>query len=250
MADDVPEGGVAVRLTGAHVTYRVYEGAGLRLRDVAGRRTLDRRVRRTIEALRGVDLTVHEGETVAIIGHNGAGKSTLVRAIAGLQPLDAGTVEVASQPRLLGVQAMLNAAWSGRQSIEVGLIALGLPRTEAVARTDAVAASVGLEDVVDLPVTSYSSGMRARLYFAISTEVGGDVLLIDEALAAGDARFRRAAQVRLRERLAESRTLLLVSHSMSTVRELCERAVLLEAGRVVADGPTEDVVAEYEAPSD
>lgn len=233
-------------MVGARVIYRTFEDPVPRMRDVIERRTLRRRVRRSIEALRGVDLTIREGESVAVIGHNGAGKSTLARAIAGLQPLDAGLLEVASPPRLLGVQAMLNGGWSGRQSIEVGLIALGLPRREALARIGSVAEFARLVDNLDLPVSTYSSGMRARLNFAISTEVSGDILLIDEALAAGDVRFRKAAQHRLRDRLAESRTVVLVSHSMTTVRELCDRAVLLEDGVVLMDGPVDDVVTAYE----
>jgi teichoic acid transport system ATP-binding protein len=241
---------VAVRMNDVHVKYRVYEDPMLRLRDVVARRTIRRRVRRSIHALRGVDLTICEGESVALIGHNGAGKSTLARVIAGLQPLDAGTLEVAGLPRLLGVQAMLNTAWSGRQSIEVGLIALGLPRTDALARVATVAEAARLTDELDLPVSTYSSGMRARLHFAISTEVAGDILVIDEALAAGDARFRKAAQERIRDRLTESRTIVLVSHSMTAVRELCDRAVLLDAGVVRADGPVDEVVAAYEATTD
>ena len=239
----------AVLVEGARVTYRVYETPSMRMRDAMRAGSVRRRVKRRVPALDGVDLRIGVGESVALIGHNGAGKSTLLRAIAGLQPLDGGSVRVSSQPRLLGVQAMLNGAWTGRQSIETGLIALGLSRREAVERIDAVARFARLEDVIDLPAGTYSSGMRARLYFAISTEIGGDVLLIDEALSAGDAAFRKSAQARLRERLDDSRTLVLVSHSMGTVKELCDRAVLLSAGRVVEDGPVDQVIAAYERAS-
>lgn len=239
----------AVLVEGARVSYRVYETPSMRMRDALRTGSVRRRVRRRIPALDGVDLRIGVGESVALIGQNGAGKSTLLRAIAGLQPLDGGSVRVSSPPRLLGVQAMLNGAWTGRQSIETGLVALGLTRREALERIDAVARFARLEDVIDLPAGTYSSGMRARLYFAISTEIGGDVLLIDEALAAGDAVFRRSAQTRLRERLDDSRTLVLVSHSMGTVKELCDRAVLLSAGRVIEDGPVDQVIETYERAS-
>lgn len=239
----------AVVVRGAEVAYRVYESAAPRVQDAVLRRSIRRRVRRRIHALKGVDLTVGVGESVALLGHNGAGKSTLLRVIAGLQPLDAGSLEVLSTPRLLGVQAMLKGSWSGRQSIETGLIALGLSRRESAERVDAVAEFARLGDVIDLPASTYSSGMRARLYFSISTELGGDILLIDEALAAGDASFRNAAQTRLNDRFAQSKTLILVSHSMATVRDLCSRAVLLSDGRVVEDGPTDDVIASYEQAS-
>lgn len=239
----------AVLVEGARVTYRVYETPSIRMRDAVPAGSVRRRVRRRIPALDGVDLRIGVGESVALIGHNGAGKSTLLRVIAGLQPLDGGSVRVSSHPRLLGVQAMLNGAWTGRQSIETGLVALGLSRREALKRVDSVARIAQLVDVIDLPAGTYSSGMRARLYFAISTEIGGDVLLIDEGLAAGDVAFRRSAQTRLRERLNDSRTLVLVSHSMETVKELCNRAVLLSAGRVVEDGPVDQVIAAYERSS-
>lgn len=240
---------LAVLVEGARVTYRVYETPSMRMRDALRAASVRRRVKRRIPALDGVDLRIGVGESVALIGHNGAGKSTLLRVIAGLQPLDGGSVRVSSHPRLLGVQAMLNGAWTGRQSIETGLVALGLTRKEALERVNAVARFARLEDVIDLPAGTYSSGMRARLYFAISTEIGGDVLLIDEALGAGDAAFRRSAQARLRERLDDSRTLILVSHSMGPVKELCDRAVLLSAGRVIEDGPVDQVTATYERAS-
>lgn len=231
---------------GAKVTYRVYENRAPRVQDAVRHRSLRRRVQRRIQALKGVDLTVGVGESVALLGHNGAGKSTLLRVIAGLQPLDAGSLEVLSPPRLLGVQAMLKGSWSGRQSIETGLLALGLSRSEAAARVEDVAEFARLRDVIDLPASTYSSGMRARLYFSISTELGGDILLIDEALAAGDASFRKAAKARLHERLARSKTLILVSHSIPTVKDLCDRAVLLSDGRVVEDGSPDTVIASYE----
>ncbi len=239
--------GPSIVVDDAHVTYRVYESSALRLQDVLLKRSLRRRARRQIPALRGIDLVVSEGESVAVLGPNGSGKSTLLRVIAGLQPLDRGTLKVASRPRLLGVQAMLKGTWTGRQSIETGLIAMGVRRQEAVDRTTGVAAFARLQDVIDLPTSTYSAGMRARLYFSISTEVGGDILLIDEALAAGDAAFRRAAKARLSDRLAQSKTLVLVSHSMSTVQELCDRAVLVADGRIVEDGEPERVIRKYNA---
>jgi len=237
---------LAIKLTDARLTYRSYENSNFRLQDAVRSRSFRRRVKREIPALKGVNLDIRVGESVAIIGHNGAGKSSLLRAIAGLQPLDSGSLAVSSPPRLLGVQAMLSSSWSGRESIQTGLIALGLSRREAFERVEAVGRFARLTDVLDLPVSTYSSGMRARLYFAISTELGGDILLIDEALAAGDKSFRSAARERLRERLAQSRTLVLVSHSMETVKELCQRAVLLADGRIIDDGDVKGVIRKYE----
>jgi teichoic acid transport system ATP-binding protein len=235
----------AVVLKDAHVTYRVYENSSRRIQDLIHHRSR-RRVLRHVHALGGIDLTVNVGEAVALIGHNGAGKSTLLRAIAGLQPLDAGSLKVATPPQLLGVQSILKGSWSGRQSIETGLIALGLTRSEALERVEAVIEFARLGDAIDLPTATYSSGMRARLHFAISTEVNTGILLIDEALSAGDGAFRKVAEQRLHQRIAESETLILVSHSMNTVRELCDRAVLVESGRVISDGNPDEVIATYE----
>lgn len=246
ITEDLP---LSVLVENASVTYRVYETASIGLKDAIRARSLRRRVNRRVRALDGVDVEIRLGESVALIGHNGAGKSTLLRAIAGLQPLDGGSVRVSSPPRLLGVQAMLSGSWTGRQSIETGLIAQGLDRSQALARIDDVACFAKLSDVLDLPTSTYSAGMRARLYFAISTEVGGDILLIDEALAAGDAAFQKSAKDRLQERLRDSKTLILVSHSMTNVRELCDRAILLSDGRVIDDGPVDEVVNLYEQSS-
>ena len=157
MAEFVQSRSPAIRVRNAHVVYRVFENPRLKISDGIRQGTLKRRVRRRIHAVRGVNLTIDASESVALVGGNGAGKSTLLRAIAGLQPLDAGSVQVASPPRLLGVQAIMNASWTGRQSIETGLIALGLSRTEAKERANDVARFARLAETIDLPVSTYSS---------------------------------------------------------------------------------------------
>ncbi len=235
---------VIIRLDGVSVDYRVYESRP-RLAETLARRSFRRSVRRSIPALRGVSLEIRRGESVGVIGHNGAGKSTLLRVMAGLQPISRGSLLIAGEPRLLGVQAAMKSSWTGRQSIEVGLIALGLSPRAARERVEGVAAFAGLTDHLDIPVATYSSGMRARLYFSISTEVAGGTLLIDEALATGDKTFRRTATQRLLRHLEAADSLVLVSHSMDTVRSLCERSILLENGRVVADGPSETIIDRY-----
>lgn len=230
------------------VTYRVYESRP-RLADAILRGRPRRRVLHSIPALRDVSITIAQGESVAVIGANGAGKSSLLRVMAGLLPVGRGTVEVNETPRLLGIQAALKATWTGRQSVEVGLVALGLSRTEARERVESVIDFAELHDHVDLPVETYSTGMRARLYFAISTEVPAGILLIDEAFATGDRRFRQKGLERMHAHLDAANTVVLVSHNAETILSSCQRGIWIDAGRVRDDGPVDEVLAAYEASS-
>jgi teichoic acid transport system ATP-binding protein len=236
---------VVVRVRDAHATFRVYESAP-RLADVFARGTPRRRILQRIEALRGIDLEVTAGESIGIIGSNGAGKSTLLRAIAGLQELDRGQVETAGSAQLLGVQAALRTSWTARESVETGLIALGLTRAQAVEQVGEVASFAGIADRLEQPVSTFSTGMRARLYYAISTAVTGEILLIDEALATGDAHFRAAALRRMRTHLEDAEAILIVSHSMSTIEEIATRAVWIDHGRIRSEGEPKQVIAEYQ----
>jgi ABC-type polysaccharide/polyol phosphate transport system ATPase subunit len=241
----VADSPLVVRVRDAHATFRVYEAAP-RVADVLARGTVRRRVLKRIEALRGINLEVVAGESIGVIGANGAGKSTLLRAIAGLQELDRGQIETAGNAQLLGVQAALRAPWTARESIETGLIALGLTRADALERIEQVAAFAGLTDRVEQPVSTLSTGMRARLYFSISTEVAGDILLVDEALATGDAKFREAAIRRMRAHLDAAQAIMIVSHSMATIQEIATRAIWIDEGRIQSQGETEMVIDAYQ----
>lgn len=192
-------------------------------------------------------MSIAQGESVAVLGSNGAGKSSLLRVMAGLVSADRGLVQVSDLPRLLGVQAALRSTWTGRQSVEVGLVALGLSRAAALERIDAVIDFAELRDHIDLPVETYSSGMRARLYFAINTEISSKILLIDEAFATGDRRFRQKGLKRMHAHLAAANTVVLVSHNAETLRSSCERGVWIDAGVIRSDGAIDEVLAGYEA---
>ena len=139
-----------------------------------------------ISAVRGVSFDIAEGESVAIIGHNGAGKSTILLGLAGLLELTGGEVRAKSRPAMLGVGAVLNEGLSGRRNVEMGCLALGIPKSEVEERADELIAFAGLEEFADVPMRAYSSGMRARLAFTVATTSSPDILLIDEALAVGD----------------------------------------------------------------
>lgn len=232
-----------------HVVYRAYEERrpGLRQLVSAGMRS---RAYREIHAVRGVSLTAWPGEVIGVIGPNGSGKSTLMASIAGLLPATAGAVYARSQPTLLGVGAVLKPGLSGRRNIMLGCLALGLTRREAAEHLDDIVEFSGLGDFIDLPMRTYSSGMRARLQFSIATAVTPDILLIDEALAVGDREFKQRSNERLEELRAEAGTVFLVSHSLSEVRKLATRVLWLESGEVLREGSPKEVVDAYERDSE
>ena len=239
-------GDVTLVVEDAHVIYRVYEDRRPTMRQLVARGVKARQYR-DIYAVRGVDLVARAGEAIGVIGRNGSGKSTLMRAIAGLLPVNRGAVYARGEPALLGVGAALQLALSGRRNIILGGLALGLSRAEIEARLDDIIDFAGLRDAIDLPLKTYSSGMRARLHFSLATAVVPDVLLIDEALSVGDREFQKRSKERIAELTSKAGTVFLVSHSMKSITDICERALWLDEGRIVADGPAEEVVKAYEA---
>ena len=239
-SDAVP----SIVLEDVHVTYHVYEDRRPQLRDLVAN-GLKRPASRAIHAVRGVSFTAYEGEAIGVIGGNGAGKSTLLRAMAGLLPPTSGAVYARSQPSLLGVGAALQPAVSGRRNIELGGLALGLTHDQVRGRMPEIISFAGLEEFIDLPLRTYSSGMRARLHFAIATAVEPELLLIDEALSVGDAEFKRRSQERIEELREKAGTIFLVSHSLKSVTNNCTRAIWLDHGEVVADGPADEVTDAY-----
>ena len=228
------------------VTYHIYEDVRPSLRELLTRRGRPRPHRR-IPALRDVSFTAYAGEAIGVIGKNGSGKSTLMQAVAGLLPPTNGAVYARAAPTLLGVKAVLNRQLSGRRNIVLGGLALGMSRAEIEDRMDDIIEFAGLEDYIDVPLRAYSSGMSARLGFAISTAVRPEVLLIDEALAVGDEDFRLRSNERIAELRQEAGTVFVVSHSLHNIRESCSRALWLDGGRIIADGSAADVVDAYKA---
>jgi teichoic acid transport system ATP-binding protein len=226
------------------VTYRVYEDRRPQLRQILANR-FRRPSYREIKAVRGIDLVARRGESIGLIGHNGSGKSTLLQAMAGLLPPTHGDVYASSQPMLLGVSAALRPGASGRRNIELGGLALGLTPEEVNERIDDVIAFTGLEEFIDLPIRTYSSGMRARLHFAIATSIEPEILLIDEALSVGDEDFRERSKERIGELLEEAGTVFVVSHSLSTITELCDRCLWMHGGKLRMDGEPDEVVKAY-----
>lgn len=239
-----PEPTIVVR--DVHVTYHVSGDQRPHLRDLFGRaeaRT-DRGVRK-IHAVKGVSFTAHHGEAIGLIGSNGSGKSTLLRAMAGLMPVTDGEVLSVAQPSLLGVGAALQPNLSGRRNILLGGLALGLRKADVEAKMDEIIDFAGLEEFIDLPLKTYSSGMRARLHFSIATSVEPEILLIDEALSVGDEAFKRRSEERIGQLIANAGSVFIVSHSFDIIRDTCSRAIWLEKGVLRKDGAPDAVIKAY-----
>ncbi|MFF6777888.1 ABC transporter ATP-binding protein [Streptomyces sp. NPDC012637] len=205
---------------------------------------------RSVHAVRGVSFAAYRGEAIGLIGSNGSGKSTLLKAVAGLLPTSEGRIYTRGRPALLGVNAALMGDLTGERNVILGGLAMGMSRREITARYAGIVEFSGINDkdehAISRPMRTYSSGMGARLRFSIAAARSHDVLLIDEALATGDAPFRRRSRRRIDELRAEAGTVFLVSHSNSTITETCDRALWLEAGTLRMDGPADEVVAAYE----
>jgi lipopolysaccharide transport system ATP-binding protein len=193
-----------------------------------------------------VSLTVRRGETVGIVGANGSGKSTLLQVIAGLLQPNGGTVQVTGRPAaLLELGAGFNPEFTGRENIYLNAAILGLAQEEIDRRFDSIVEFSGLADFIDRAVNTYSSGMYVRLAFSIAVSVDPDILIVDEALAVGDEGFQRKCLARIEAMRDAGATILFVSHAMSMITQLCDRAVLMDHGEVLVDGEPKQVAANY-----
>lgn len=199
-----------------------------------------------VQALSNINFSVATGESLGIIGLNGSGKSTLLQIIAGtLQPTH-GEVSVKGRvAALLELGSGFDPEFSGRENVFLNASILGLTQTEIQERYAAIVAFADIGDFIDRPVKTYSSGMMVRLAFAVQVHVDPDVLIVDEALSVGDARFQAKALAKIEEILKRGTTLLFVGHDLSAVRAFCNRALLLDKGIVVKSGLPDDVIAEY-----
>ena len=207
-----------------------------------------RKLSTEFEALKGVDIVINEGESVAILGLNGSGKSTLLKLMSGVMEPDAG--EVLTRGRVAGlieVGAGFHPELSGRENVYLNAAILGMQRKEIEERYDEIVAFSEIEEFIDQEVKHYSSGMFMRLAFSVAIHVEVDVLLVDEILSVGDAPFREKCRLKFEELIAQRKTLLIVSHDLDMVRELCTRGVVLSRGDVVYDGPIEGAIARVDA---
>lgn len=199
----------------------------------------------SVAALRGVSFTARSGEFIGIIGRNGSGKSTLLRVLAGLEPPSSGAVMTSESPMLLGVNAALIPDLTGAENVKLGALAMGLSPQQAEDIFEEVVELSALGDAIDLPMRTYSSGMGSRLKFAISLAADPSILMIDEALATGDATFAERSKNAMDSMLEKAGTVFLVNHAAQTIENMCSRAIWMERGQVVLDGDAVEVAQKY-----
>lgn len=198
-------------------------------------------------ALKDVSFRLRRGASLGLIGQNGAGKSTLLRIISGLVKPDAGSVRVRGQVApLIALGAGFNPVLSGRENVHVNLSILGLSKNQIKAKYESVVDFAGIEDAIDAPLKTYSSGMSARLGFACAIHTEPDILLVDEVLAVGDIKFRAKCYRRLAELRKAGTSLILVSHSPTAILSICDSSIYLAKGRLMMTGATESVMRRYE----
>jgi ABC-2 type transport system ATP-binding protein len=197
-------------------------------------------------ALRHVSLALEQGESLAVIGPNGAGKSTLLLALAGILEPSEGTIETAGRvSTLLTLGAGFEMELTGRENIDLAGAFLGLDRRDIERLTPSILEMADIGSFIDAPLKTYSTGMRARLGFAIATAIQPDILLLDEVLGTGDQAFRARSQVRIRDLVSRAKAIVLVTHDLAYVTEFCNRAVLLETGSIIHEGDPETTVEVY-----
>jgi len=197
-------------------------------------------------ALRHVNLSLAQGESLAVVGPNGAGKSTLLLALAGiLQPTEGDIQTHGKVSTLLTLGAGFEVELTGRDNIDLAGAFLGIPQAEMDDLTPAIIEFADIGPFIDAPVRTYSSGMKARLGFSIATAITPDILLLDEVLGTGDQTFRSRSQVRVRELVTKARAIVLVTHDLNSISDFCNRAILIEKGRLIAEDDPKTIVALY-----
>jgi ABC-type polysaccharide/polyol phosphate transport system ATPase subunit len=197
-------------------------------------------------ALRHISFTVRVGEVLGVIGKNGAGKTTLLRLLVGVLYPDSGRVKVRGRiSSLLSLGVGFSLHLTGRDNIYLKGIYLGLTKSQIANKFDDIVAFAELEDFIDHQVRYYSSGMRARLGFSIAVNVEPDILIIDEVLAAGDKDFRMKAKAKMKDFMAKAKAIVIASHNMNLISDMCDSVLWLQNGEIRAQGPAAKVVKEY-----
>ncbi len=238
--------GTSIRAEDVSVTYRASLERRPTLKSTIRRLGRRERIVQEIEAVKRVSFDISHGTVLGVMGANGAGKSTLVRTIAGILPPTQGRVEVFGRvSTLLALGVGFNRDLTGRDNVRLGGLAAGLDRAHLEERYEDIVRFAELGEFMDLPMRTYSSGMYGRLGFAVAVHMDPDILLIDEALSVGDARFRRKSAEKMRELCGEDRTVVLVSHALGTIKELADQAIWMHKGELRMWDEPDAVVSAY-----
>jgi ABC-type polysaccharide/polyol phosphate transport system ATPase subunit len=236
----------AIRVEDVSVTYRTSLEKKPTIKSTIVRMGRRERIVREIEAVKGVSLEIPRGSVVGIMGANGAGKSTLVRTMAGILPPTSGRIEVQGRvSTLLALGVGFNKDLTGRQNVTLGGLAAGLSRGQLAEKYDDIVKFAELEEFMDMPMRTYSSGMYGRLGFSVAVNMEPDILLIDEALSVGDARFRKKSARKMKQLCSQARTIVLVSHALGTIQDLCDVGVWMHQGELQMVGEPQAVIDAY-----
>jgi ABC-type polysaccharide/polyol phosphate transport system ATPase subunit len=235
----------SVKLKDVSKFYKLYESPKDRLKEAL--HPFNKKYYKEFYALNGINLDVNKGETLGIIGKNGSGKSTLLKLISHVLVPSSGTVEVQGNvSALLELGAGFNPLFTGLENVYFYGTILGFSREDMDARLDKILAFADIGEFIHQPLKTYSSGMKARIAFAIATEINPDILIIDEVLAVGDTIFQRKCYSKIDSMFKDGKTVILVSHNRNSIISLCKSAILLDHGKVLCSGETEPVIREYE----
>jgi ABC-type polysaccharide/polyol phosphate transport system ATPase subunit len=237
---------VAVRIENVDISFRVpRQGANTTLgalKHLGKRKSLTHNV----DAIQGMSFDIKAGSSLAIIGQNGAGKTSLLRAISGMIPPTSGRIEVHGEvSTLLALDTGFNKQLTGRENVVLSGLAAGNTKAEIEAKIDDIVAFAEIGEAIDRPVSTYSAGTGKRLAFSVAAHLEPDILIIDEALSTGDAAFRVKSRARINEIISQAHTVIMVSHALNTLIELCDDAIWIDKGKFVMRGTPKDVVKAY-----
>ena len=236
----------AIKVTNLSLTYRTTFTKNQTLRSAL--RDLRHRERNvhTVEALKDVSFEIPHGTVLGVIGRNGAGKSSLLRTLTGIMPPTAGRIEVHGRiSTLLALGVAFNTELSGSENILLAGLASGMTRDQVAEKRKEITDFAEIGEFIDLPTKTYSSGMSQRLAFSVAVHMNPDILLIDEALSAGDAKFKEKAQAKMHELMNSARTLVLVSHGLNSILDMCNDAIWLDKGQLKMHSDPKSVVDAY-----
>lgn len=239
---------VAVSVRDLEIEYRNLRHMSIH-QSIRGRKQKHAKKEDVIHAVNGISFDVRKGEILGVIGKNGSGKSTLLKAIANIFQPDRGRIDTkGSKVSLMSIGVGFNNDITGRENILSSGMLLGFSPKYVKEKMDEIIAFAELGEFIDLPVRTYSSGMYSKLSFAITAVIDTDILLVDEVLSVGDAAFRKKSYNKMKELILDSeRTVLIVSHSVPTLRELCDRVLWMHDGTIKMLGEPEDILKKYEA---